>query len=246
MPPEVPPTSAPATPAAAQQGLAIPVAIVLAGALVAAALFFGGYGKGVGITPPNDTGSTAAKKDVPKVEATEHILGNPNAPIKIVEYTDLECPFCKQFHDTMKQVMDKYGPTGQVAWVMRNFPLAQLHPNAPKLAVAAECVAELGGNNAYWKFQDAIIAEAPINTFFDLTKLDSTVTSVGVNAAAFETCYQSDKYQDKISKEFNDAVASGGQGTPFNVLVDKNGKNIEIAGSQPLAVVTAAIEAALK
>lgn len=242
MPPEVSP--APAT--APQQGLAIPVAIVLAGALVAAALYFGGYGKGVGVAPSNNNGASAVKKDVPKVTSADHILGNPNAPIKIVEYTDLECPFCKQFHDTMKQVMDKYGQNGQVAWVMRNFPLAQLHPNAPALALAAECVAELGGNNAYWKFQDAIIAEAPINTFFDLTKLDSTVASVGVDSTQFETCYKSGKYQDKITKEFNDAVASGGQGTPFNILVDKNGKNIEIPGSQPLNIVTAMIDAALK
>lgn len=240
MPPETNPVHS-----APQQNLAIPVAIVLAGALVAAALYFGGYAQ-PGTTGTQNNGTATVKKDIPKVTATDHILGNPNAPIKIVEYTDLECPFCKQFHGTMKEVMDKYGKDGQVAWVIRNFPLAQLHPNAPKLALAAECVADLGGNTAYWKFLDAIIAEAPINTFFDLTKIDATVTSVGVDATAFETCFQSDKFQEKITKEFNDAVASGGQGTPFNILIDKKGKNIEIAGSQPLNVVTAAIDAALK
>jgi protein-disulfide isomerase len=237
MPPQASPSPAP------QQSLGVPLAIVIAGALVAAALYFGGYGQTAGT---NNPGTAQAKKDVPKVVATEHILGNPNAPIKIVEYTDLECPFCKQFHGTMKQVMDKYGKDGQVAWVLRNFPLAQLHPNAPKLALAAECVAELGGNSVYWKFLDAVFVSAPINTFFDFTKLDSVVASVGVDTAAFEACYQSNKYQDKITKEFNDAVASGGQGTPFNILVDKKGKNIEIKGSQPFEVVVATIEAALK
>ncbi len=225
------------------QNLGVPAAIVIAGALIAAAVYFGG--SGVPSAGNQNTGSTA-RKDVPKVQASEHILGNPNAPIKIVEYTDLECPFCKAFHATMKQVMEKYGQSGQVAWVMRNFPLAQLHPNAPKLAVAAECVAEIGGNTAYWNFLDAIIEEAPINTFFDFSKLDATVSKVGVDTAKFETCYQSEKYQEKIQKEFNDAVAAGGQGTPFNTLIDKKGKNIEIAGAQPLEVVTAMIEEALK
>ena len=226
--------------------LAIPIAIVVAGALVAGALYFGGYAQAPGANTGTNPGTVGLKKDVPAVIPTEHILGNPNAPIKIVEYTDLECPFCKQFHGTMKQVMDKYGKDGQVAWVLRNFPLAQLHPNAPKLALAAECVADIGGNAVYWKFLDAAFVEAPINTFFDFTKLDATVASVGVDVAQFETCYTSAKFQDKITKEFNDAVASGGAGTPFNVLIDKKGKNIEIKGSQPFEVVVATIEAALK
>lgn len=238
MPPETTPAPVNSAP---QQNLAIPIAIVVAGGLVAAALYFGGYGQTTG-TP---TGTAPAKKNVPKVVPTEHILGNPNAKVMIVEYTDLECPFCKQFHGTMKKVMDKYGKDGEVAWVLRNFPLAQLHPNAPKLALAAECVADVGGNSAYWDFLDAVFVSAPINTFFDFTKLDAVVASVGVDTAKFNACFSSEKFQDKITKEFNDAVASGGNGTPFNVIIDKKGKNIEIAGSQPFEVVVAAIDAAL-
>ncbi len=223
-----------------------PIAIVIAGALIAAAMYFGGGSAGAGgsysFNQGAQGGAKEAAKPVPKVTSADHIIGNPNAQLVIVEYTDLECPFCKQFHGTMKQIMDKYGKDGKVAWVIRNFPLQQLHPNAPKLALAAECVADIGGNGAYWKFLDEIFIAAPINTQFDMTKLDATAAAAGVNASAFQSCYTSGKFQSKIEKELNDAVASGGQGTPFNILVLKNGKNLEIPGAQPFEFVDGMIQ----
>lgn len=232
--------------------MGVPIAIVIAGALVAAAIYFGGgapagtgtYSFNQGVQQGAE--QQVAAKPVPKVTAEDHIIGNPNAEIIIVEYTDLECPFCKRFHETMKQVMDKYGSSGKVAWVLRNFPLQQLHPNAPRLALAAECVADIGGNTAYWKFLDEVFTVAPLNTQFDLTKLDATVSKVGVNASAFESCFTSEKFKSKIEKELNDAVASGGQGTPFNIVVMKDGKNVEIPGAQTFEYVDALIQSSLK
>jgi len=222
----------------------IPIAIVVAGALVAGALFFAGRSTetpGAG----NPTGNPTVEKVVP-VSASDHILGNPDAKVILVEYTDLECPFCKAFHATMQQIMQEYGPGGNVAWVMRNFPLQQLHPNAPRLAEAAECIAELGGNDAYWNFLDAIIVQAPINTLFDMSKLTPTATGVGVSGTAFESCLASGKYRNKIEKEYADAIASGGQGTPHNVVVTKDGQNIPIPGAQPYEAVKSVLDAALK
>jgi protein-disulfide isomerase len=183
---------------------------------------------------------------MPAVTAKDHIIGNPNAPVKIIEYTDLECPFCKAFHVTMKQIMDEYGASGKVAWVLRNFPLQQLHPNAPKLAEAAECVASVGGNDAYWKFLDAVFKESPINTFFDFEQLDKTVKSVGVDVTKFESCFKAGTFKDKITAEFNDAIASGGQGTPHNVIISAKGIKTPIPGAQPYATVKSVIESALK
>ena len=225
--------------------MSTPVAIVIAGALVAAALYFGGGTGGTAVNNQPTPAKTTPDKMV-AVTAADHILGNPDAPVKIIEYTDFECPFCKQFHGTMKQVMDTYGASGQVAWVIRNFPLEQLHPNAPKLAQAAECVAEQGGSKAYFAFLDEVFRVSPINTFFDFTKLDATVKAAGVDVATFETCFASGKFADKINKEIQDAIASGGTGTPHNILQDKRGKYTLISGSQPLDVVKAAIEAGLK
>ena len=252
-------TSQPETPAQTHDmsQMGTPVAIVIAGALVAAALYFGG-GAGVGTTAQKQpTQPTIKKADVVAVTASDHIIGDPNAPIKIIEYTDFECPFCKQFHGTMTQIMATYGKEGKVAWVIRNFPLEQLHPNAPKLAHAAECVAEQGGSAAYIAFLDEVFRVAPINTFFDFTKLDATVKKsmaaypahcevTGVDLATFKTCNASGKFEAKISQETQDAIASGGQGTPHNILIDKKGNPTLIAGAQPLEVVKAAIDKALK
>jgi protein-disulfide isomerase len=221
--------------------LSTPIAIVIAGALVAAALFFGGTGTAV--RPAGQDQKNAGPEKLVPVSASDHVFGDPKAPITIIEYSDLECPFCKQFHGTMKAVVAAY--PGKVKWVYRNFPLEQLHPNAPKLAEAAECVAALGGNDTYWAFLDELFRRAPINTQFDLSQLNAAVTAVGVNANAFTTCYQAGTYRAKIAQETEDAVASGGNGTPHNILIDKKGKSSLIPGAQPLDVVKAAIEAAL-
>jgi protein-disulfide isomerase len=82
----------------------------------------------------------------------DHARGAANAPVTIIEYSDLDCPFCQRLHPTLLTIMQEY--EGEVAWVYRHLPLEQLHPNAPLLAEASECVAELGGNEAFWKFVD--------------------------------------------------------------------------------------------
>ncbi|MES2135356.1 MAG: thioredoxin domain-containing protein [Patescibacteria group bacterium] len=249
-----------------KQNLALPIAIVIAGALIGGSLFFVGRTN----APATDTTPAVAQKDIPGVTSADHSMGSIDAPIVIVEYTDLECPFCKQFDGTMKQVVANYG--GKVAWVTRNFPLQQLHPNAPKLALGAECVASLGGNDAYWKFLDSIFLQAPINTFFDMTKLTSTAEGVGVNGKEFNTCVASGTFQEKITNEFNDAVGAGGQGTPFSVivlkdgmsnstkkalgdlqatlqpgtlLVSKGGKQIGMGGSQPMEIIRSVLDVLL-
>ncbi len=84
----------------------------------------------------------------------DHILGNANAPVVIVEYSDSDCPYCQKFHATMHQVKDKYGD--KVAWVYRHYPLDGLHPKARMEAEASECVAKLSNNETFWKYLDAM------------------------------------------------------------------------------------------
>lgn len=92
------------------------------------------------------------------LDATDHLIGSLDAPVVILEYSDLECPYCKRFHDTMNQIMAEYGKSGQVAWAYRHFPILSNHPDAAKVAEASECAAELGGNEAFWKFLDKVFA----------------------------------------------------------------------------------------
>lgn len=103
----------------------------------------------------------ALKNDAPSlnvqirpVTSTDHIVGNLNAKIVIVEYSDLDCPFCKVFHNTMHQVVKRNN--GDVAWVYRHYPISQLHPNAFKKAEETECAWEQKGNKAFWEYTDKI------------------------------------------------------------------------------------------
>lgn len=226
-----------------QQNLSVPLAIVVAGALIAGALFFAG--RSAAPAGNNNTDTTGDVKNVPEVTQADHILGNPDADIIIVEYSDIECPFCKQFHITMQQIMNEYGQGGQVAWVYRHFPLTQIHPNAPRLAEASECVAELGGNEGFWKFLEEVFALAPINTFFPMDQLTATAVKAGVSGNAFETCMASGKYQDLVETQFNDAIKTGGQGTPHNIIITKGGDIIPLSGAQPYATVKNVIETIL-
>ncbi len=114
------------------------------------------YALGKGSEPQASQGitkldSTKASK-LPKLSDADHVRGDRNAKVKFIEYSDFECPFCIRFHTTVKQVEKDYAK--DVAIVFRHFPLEQLHPNAKPAALASECVNELGGNSAFWKFVD--------------------------------------------------------------------------------------------
>jgi len=89
--------------------------------------------------------------EVPPVDESDHILGNPDAPIVIIEYSDYECRYCKIFQATAKQIIKE--SNGGVAWVYRHWPIQQ---NSFEKVVAAECVAKIKGNDAFWKYSDLL------------------------------------------------------------------------------------------
>jgi len=234
----------------------IPAAIVIAGAFVAIALYFGtpssapvavgtGSNQPAVAQQPEPTGSTDA---VRPVTSEDHIKGNPDAPIKIVEYSDFECPFCKRFHDTMNEVMDKYGDSGEVAWVFRQFPLDQLHPvKARAVAVASECAAEQGGNDAFWKFTDGYFNVTLTNNRTDIeTVIPQLVKETGLDQVAFQTCFESGKYDQHIEDDIANAVETGGRGTPWSVMIGPDGTTYPINGAQPLEAVEQLINIAKK
>ncbi len=216
----------------------LPITIVVAGVLVAGAVFLVGGGAAPAGTPQENV--TAREFD----PSIDYILGNPDAPVKVVEYSDLECPFCKEFHNTMHQVMDYYGDTGQVAWVFRHFPLAQLHSKAPQEAQAAECAGELGGSEAYWKFIDRVFEVTPSSNGLDLNQLPVIAGEVGLDQAAFTQCLQSNRYAKKVSDSYAEAISLGAQGTPFT-LVMVAGEAVTLPGNQPYDSMRAAIDAIL-
>lgn len=94
--------------------------------------------------------------EVPAVTAQDRYLGNINADVMIIEYSDIDCPFCKKFHPTLERISQEYG--SKIAWVYRNFPLESLHPEARTKAEAAECVGQIAGNDVYWKYLKTLIS----------------------------------------------------------------------------------------
>lgn len=245
-------TKEPGTHAPTQtNNLTIPVAIVIAGALIAGAVYLG-TSKGTGTVAGNNqqpqqvAQQTGSLDEMRAISKDDHIRGNPNAPVMIVEYSDFECPFCKRFHDTMKQVTTEYGD--KVAWVYRQFPLDQLHPvKARKEAVASECAAELGGNDAFWKYADRFFELTPSNnqTNIDIV-LPQIAKEIGLDEAKFASCLASNKYDAHIEDDVQNAAATGGNGTPWSIVVAANGKKYPLSGAQPYASVKQLIDLALQ
>lgn len=226
--------------AAPLQNAGIPVAIVLGFAMIAAAIFFSGS-KTTGPTTVATPEEEQAPIEVSAVTEADFIRGNPNAPITVVEYSDYDCPFCKNFHDTMKLIMDDYGVTGKVSWVYRQFPLAQLHPNAPRISEAAYCVGELGGDEAFWKFSDLIFSERDVNEPTNMTRLPEFAEKSGVKRADFNACLDSGRHTATVEASLSDGVKAGAQGTPYSVILVGDQKAV-VNGAQPYPVVKQIID----
>ncbi|MFB6181894.1 MAG: DsbA family protein [Candidatus Magasanikbacteria bacterium] len=169
--------------------------------------------------------------------------GAENPKVTIVEYSDLECPFCKRFHNTMKRVIENYGD--QVQWVYRHAPLAQLHSKAPKEALAAECVGNIGGNDKFWAFVDKIFKVTPSNNGLNLDNLPQYAADVGVDKSEFQKCMDTKKYKSEVQKELAGAKKAGLRGTPYSVLIGPDGSKTPISGAQPYSKVKSIIESKL-
>jgi len=224
-----------------------PIAIVLAGIIIAGALYFNDGKKAIDTDKVNVPKAQVSGLDnVRPVSTDDHIRGNPNAPVVIVEYSDTECPFCSRFHSTMKQVMDEYGKAGKVAWVYRHSPLDQLHSKSRKEAVAQECAGELGGNDKFWAYTDRIYEITPANNGLDASELPKIAEYVGLDVAKFNTCLASSKYDAKIQADVENAQATGGQGTPWSVVISKDGTKSSLNGAYPYENVKQIIDTLLK
>ncbi len=174
------------------------------------------------------------------VKEDDFIRGDRNAQVVLVEYSDLECPFCSSFHETAKRIQEEY--SDRVAWVYRHFPLDSIHPNARPAALGAECVASLIGKDAFWSFADEVFA----NQQTALTKLGDVAAGLGVDKGAYETCVASGSMADAVESDYQQGLALGVSGTPGNFVVNKDGKVWAVYGAVPYETLKQAIEEALK
>ncbi len=224
--------------------LMIPLSIVIAGLFIGAGLYFGG-GPSLSATAPAIAPAVKADNTdkVNPVTADDHIKGNPDATVKIVEYSDFDCPFCSRHHDSMNTLLEKRGD--DLAWVYRHLPLEQLHPEAASVAMASECVAELGGNDAFWNFTDGYFeARGNGNKTEHGTLIGNLIKGTGITADSFEECFESGRYLDDIQDDMDNATATGGRGTPWSIIIGPTGKTYPVNGAVPMSVIEQMIEVA--
>lgn len=231
-------------PSSSQNSLVTPIAIIAGFAMVALAIYLSGGLGGSGV--PTLKGGTAsstqsAKATIRPVDGTDYVFGNPNAPIVIVEYSDYDCPFCQVFHESMSQIMNEYGASGKVAWVYRQFPIADLHANSPKISEAALCAGELAGNDGFWKFSDAVFAGREVNQPTNMTRLSEYAATAGVDSKAFTKCLDSGVKKPAVDAAVAEAMAMGIEGTPHSILLVGNQQAV-IEGAQPYAAVRQIID----
>lgn len=220
-----------------KQSLAIPFAIVFGFALIAAAIYFSNTGASLSaLTGNNGPEQLDESVEINPVTEDDHIRGNPNAPVMVVEYSDFDCPYCKSFHETMTAIMDEFGASGEVAWVYRQFPIQSLHPSAPFLAEASECVAKVGGNDAFWTFADLIFSERSLNEATNLVRLPEFAETAGVNVEEYQSCLDNGETRSLVEEDFNNARDIGARGTPYSVVLVGD-QQLVINGAQPYDVV---------
>ncbi len=214
--------------------ITIPLAIVLGGTIIAVAVY-----ASIPKAPPK----IADPSLVRPVSANDHILGNPAAPVVIVEYSDFDCEFCKSFHSTLHQIIANEGADGDVAWVFRHLPLSQIHPNALSHARAAECVAQAAGNNAFWKFSDELFANQPANP----ARYGEFASKAGVSGDAFALCLTdtASTVNARVEEDRQNGLDIGAQGTPYSLILVEGKAPVVINGAYPYEAMKQLVEQAL-
>lgn len=238
------PEPAHAEPHEAPKSFAIPGAIVVAGVIVAGAIIYtGGFGSpaktpAASSAAGNQAGNqanAASAIDAAALPDDDPSLGNPNAPVTIVEFSDFQCPYCGRFFaNTLGPLKEKYVKTGKVRFVYRDFPLASIHTEATGAAEAAACANDQG---KFWEYHDTIFQNQPT---LSAANYKQWAKDLGLNAAAFNQCVDSRKYADEVQKDFNDGRKAGVSGTPTFFI---NGKIL--VGALPFEEFESAVEEAL-
>ena len=160
----------------------------------------------------------------------DYILGSKNADFFILEYSDLECPFCKEYHqNVVKEVSDDFIKTGKVAFVFRQFPIAKplasknLHPTSIEEAKATECIGQLAGDKKYYEFISLMFELSSSDGHFNTSALPEIVKKFGVDKVKWQACMDNEKTFNKIENSFGEGVNAGVQGTPTVFVIGSDG-----------------------
>jgi protein-disulfide isomerase len=230
--------------------LSVPVAILIGALLIAGSvLYIGSNDQTANIAEqPTDEPPARIEDYESLVADTDPVLGDPDAPVTIVEFTDFQCPFCRSFWlSTFPQLKTDYIDTGKAKLVFRDVPLS-FHEAALPSAIGGQCALEQG---KFWEYHDALFGQQ-MQLEADPTQVATTVTYgvpqikawarlAGVDGAAFDACVDAGTYADRVQEDTSAATGVGVDGTPSFFI---NGERL--VGAQPYAVFQAAIDRALE
>ncbi len=184
--------------------------------------------------PTTDTatnGGDDMKSELANIKKNAYIEGNPNARLTVLEYSDLECPFCKRHHQngTIAKLLKNY--PDDVNHIFRQFPLNNIHPDAQKAAEATECAGDQKWAKWFYSYINAVFA----STDLSVAGLIATATSEGYNTAKFTSCVNDGSLASIVAAQLSEGQRLFGiTGTPGNVLIDgETGKFVVIAGAYP-------------
>lgn len=218
-----------------KKSLTIPAAIAIGGIIVAIAVY---------VTMPKSTPTALSNAALMRqVSADDHIFGNPAAPVIVVEYSDFDCTYCKEFTDTMMRIVSDEGTNGRVAWVHRQFPLTELHPNSFSHAQASECIAKTAGNDAFWKFAYELYQNQPV----DPKTYGEIASKIRISGSDFASCLSGDTsdIDDHIKADRQNALDIGADGTPYSIIIANGKISTVMNGGYPYSAVRQLIDEAL-
>lgn len=224
--------------------LSLPIAIIVAGVIISGAVLYTRSSPQTTGTVQQAVGGDQQAGSIVTVSADDDAaLGDPNAPVMIVEFSDFQCPFCRKFYkETLPQIKKDYIAAGKVKFVYRDFPLVQIHPGATPAAEGAECAKEQG---KFWEMHDAIFNEQEKqgSGTVQFTALDvkKWAANIGLDTAKFNQCLDAGTYKQEVEKDLADGSAAGVNGTPATFV---NGRLV--SGAQPFAAFKVIIDEELK
>lgn len=198
--------------------------------------------KGLNTTKQNVAGTQASP--LPSTEPEEStiaqvsldddpVLGEKDAKVTVVEFSDYECPFCKRhFTQVYPQLKKEYIDTGKIKLVFRDLPLSFHDPMATTEAIAANCAREQGGDEAYFKMHDEMFAKTTSNgTGLTVEQLPVLAQNVGLSGEALKKCVDEKKYESEVQKDLADAESYGANGTP-TFFIGKSSDTGTISGKK--------------
>lgn len=219
-----------------QNNLLIPGSIIAAGAIIALAVIYSGnpvprQDINLGSAP----NSPANPEFISDLADDDPVLGSPDAPVTVVEFSDFQCPFCEKFFQTVEpRLKEEYIKTGKVRFVYRDFPISSIHEYAQKAAEAAECADE---QDKFWIYHDRVFTEQANLNFESLKRW---AADIGLDTAKFNQCLDSGKYASEVGSDLADGQKAGVAGTPGTFI-----NNQFISGAVPYEQFKAAIDSEL-